>query len=51
METSLLIMGIVKNALKKAGHRDLVDQFLKEMMSAKDYDHALRIVMEYVEVE
>jgi len=44
------ILGKVKQALKRAGHTDLADQFMKEAMSG-DYNHLLRTAMEYVEVE
>jgi hypothetical protein len=44
------ILGKVKKALTRAGHKDLAEQFLKEATSG-DYDHLLRTAMEYVEVE
>ncbi len=44
------ILGKVKQALKKAGHQDLAEQFLKEAMSG-DYNHLLCTAMDYVEVD
>lgn len=43
------ILGAVKKALEKAGHKELAAEFMKEAMSG-DYDHLLRTAMEYVEV-
>ncbi len=42
------IMGRVSAALQRAGHGDLVDQYVKEATSG-DYDNLLRVTMEYVE--
>ena len=44
------IMGKVSKALKRNGHADLVDEYLKEAKSG-DYDHLLQTTMDYVEVE
>ena len=44
------ILGTVRTALKRAGHKDLAAEFMKEAMSG-DYDHLLQTAMEYVEVE
>ncbi len=44
------VLGKVCKALKRAGHEDLVKSFTQEA-TAGDYDHLLRTVMEYVEVE
>ena len=44
------VMGAVKRALERAGHRDLVAPYMKEAM-AGDYDNLLRVSMDYVEVE
>lgn len=45
------VLGIAGRALKRAGHRDLAIQMFHEVRNdAQDYDHALRIVMDYVEV-
>ncbi len=43
------VMGAVKNALGKAGHRDQVDQYLKEAMSG-NYDNLLAVTMRWVSV-
>jgi len=44
------ILGKVKQALKRAGHAELAEEFMKEAMSG-DYNHLLRTAMDYVEVE
>ena len=44
------IMGRVRQALRKAGHADLVDEYLEEA-TAGDYNHLLMTTMKYVEVE
>ena len=44
------ILGKVSKALKKAGHKDLAQEYLKEA-TAGDYDHLLATTMQYVEVE
>lgn len=44
------ILGTVNNALKKAGHKELAKQYMKEAMEG-DYDHLLQVTMAYVEVE
>jgi len=44
------ILGIVTKALKRNGHKDLVEEYKKEAMSG-DYDNLLRVTMDYVEVE
>ena len=44
------ILGIVIKALKRNGHKDLVEEYKKEAMSG-DYDNLLRVTMDYVEVE
>lgn len=41
------IMGRVSKALKRAGHKDLVDQYINEATSG-DYDHLLQTTMKYV---
>lgn len=43
------IMGTVTKALKRGGHRDLVDQFFTEATSG-NYDHVLQTCMKYVHV-
>jgi len=42
------ILGRVSSALKRAGHRDLAEEYLEEATKG-DYDHLLRTTMEYVE--
>jgi hypothetical protein len=44
------ILGAVSKALKRAGHKDLVDEFMAEATSG-DYNHLLATCMDYVEVE
>ena len=44
------IMGQVSRALKKAGHRDLVDEYITAATEG-DYNHLLQVTMQYVEVE
>lgn len=44
------IMGLVCEALKRNGRKDLADAYLAEAMSG-DYNNLLRVTMEYVEVE
>ena len=43
------ILGKVKKALQRAGHKDLAEEYMKEAMSG-DYNHLLTTTMEYVEV-
>jgi len=50
------IMGAVRGALKRNGHRDLASQYIEEAtlvaeVYGPDYDHLLRVTMEYVNVE
>jgi len=47
---AFFIMGTVSKALRKAGHGDLVDGYMKEAMDG-DYDHLLQVTMKYVEIE
>lgn len=44
------IMGRVKDALKKAGMEDKVDEYLEKARSG-DYDNLLRVTMDYVEIK
>ena len=46
---ALLILGTVSKALRKAGHTDLAEQYLKETKSG-NYDNLLRVTSEYVTV-
>ncbi len=43
------IMGQVGKALKRAGHRNMVDEYVAEATSG-DYDHLLQVTMKYVHV-
>lgn len=43
------ILGKVNGALKRAGHKELAQEFMTEAMSG-DYDHLLATACEYVEV-
>ena len=43
------VLGQVSKALKRAGHGDLVKEFMKEAMSG-NYDHLLTTCMKYVHV-
>jgi len=48
---AFFILGTVREALKKAGAtKEYIDQYMKEAKSG-DYNHLLRVTMEYVEVE
>ena len=44
------IMGRVKRALERAGHKDLAAQYIKEA-TAGNYDNLLRVTLEYIEEE
>jgi len=44
------ILSRVTKALKRAGHGDLVDEFMEEATSG-DYNHLLQTVLEYVETD
>lgn len=44
------IMGRVKDALKKAGMEDKMDEYLEKARSG-DYDNLLRVTMDYVEIK
>ena len=43
------VMGYTANALKKSGHRDLVDQMYKEATSG-DYSHLLLVCDRYIDI-
>lgn len=43
------IMGLVTNALKRAGHRDQVEAFRDEAMSG-DFDNLIQTCMKWVNV-
>jgi hypothetical protein len=44
------ILGRVAAALRKAGHTDSVDEYMREAMSG-DYDNLLRVTAQTVNVE
>ena len=44
------IMGKVARALRNAGHADLVKPYMDEATSG-DYNHLLKVTMEYVNVD
>lgn len=44
------ILGKVKRALKAAGLKDQVEEYMKKATQG-DYDNLLRVTMEYVNVE
>lgn len=46
------LMGLASKALRRAGMPKVATEMTKKIyQNAKDYDHALRIIMDYVEVE
>lgn len=46
------LMGIVSKTLKRAGQKEESDEMVKRITTeAKNYTHALAILMEYVDVE
>ena len=47
---SFSILAKVSKALKKAGYKDLANEFMDEATSG-NYDHLLQTCMNYVEVE
>lgn len=46
-----VLAGLVSRTLKKAGLRDQVEPFQKELFASGSYDQALQVMMRYVEVE
>jgi hypothetical protein len=48
---AFLIMGRVRDALKKAGAPTVVLDKYRKQSTSGDYDNLLRVAMEYVEVE
>ena len=44
------ILGVVVGALERGGHYDLASQYIEEATMG-DYDHLLKVTMDYVEVE
>ena len=47
---ALVLVGYVANALRAAGHRDVVKEFQREALKG-DYDNVLQTCMRWVEVE
>ena len=45
------ILGRVRETLKANGHADHAQEVSDRVMASGSYDEALRIIMEYVEVE
>jgi hypothetical protein len=43
------VMGYTARALKRTGHRDLVEQMHKEA-TAGDYDNLLAVCMKYIDI-
>ena len=44
------ILGNVSKALKRAGHADLAEEYMKEATKG-DYNHLLATTMDYVNIE
>lgn len=44
------ILGKVKSALVKAGHKEMAEEYIKAA-TAGDYNHLLAVTMDYVEVD
>jgi len=44
------IIGSVAREMRKAGYKELADEFTREATSSESYDAVLRLVMEYVDV-
>ena len=45
------LKGRVRNALRRGGRSDLVEEFTKAVTNSKSYDEALAVIMDYVIVE
>jgi len=45
------LMGIASRALKEAGMRDKAEEMFEKVTQSKNYDEALQVLMEYVEIE
>ena len=45
------LMAIASRALKEAGMREEAKEMFEKITKSKSYDEALRILMEYVEIE
>lgn len=46
-----VIAGRAARALTKIGQKDKAEELKQKVMNADSYDHALQIVMDYVDVE
>lgn len=45
------LLGLASRALKRNGQRDKVEEMTKKIMSGEvDYDGAIQVIMEYVDV-
>lgn len=47
---AFMILGRVKQAIKRSNHPELAEKFIEEATSG-DYDHLLQTCMKYVEVD
>lgn len=45
------LLGICSRELKRAGHKDLADEMINKVYAAESYDEALRVLMEYCDIE
>ena len=45
------VIGAARRALLAAGEPERSSEFVRRAMACKSYDHLLRLVMEYVEVD
>ena len=45
------LMGIAARVLKEAGMQDQAEEMVAKVTSSQSYDEALRVLMEYVEIE
>jgi hypothetical protein len=45
------LASIVSNALKKEGLKKEAEEFKSKLFQCKSYDEALRLMMDYVEIE
>jgi len=44
------LMGLASKALKKAGQEERAEEMIKKILKSGDYNRALTIIMEYVDV-
>ena len=45
------LLGVARKALREADQRELGEKITNRVYTAKSYDEAIQIIMEYVEVE